>query len=112
MEFALEGTTQGCIFGRAGACTVNLPAPERYAVHKLLVFGERPLRQRTKATKDLLQVAALAAWFAASGQARAFNAAWRDLLSRGKGWRERAKQGHVALLKLAPEADLPELWRG
>ena len=111
MEFSLEGTTQGCVFGRTGACTVNLPAPERYAVHKLLVFGERPLRQRTKATKDLLQTAALAAWFAASGQARVFNAAWRDLLSRGKGWRTRAKQGHAALLKLAPETNLPALWR-
>ncbi|MGQ0511763.1 MAG: GSU2403 family nucleotidyltransferase fold protein [Betaproteobacteria bacterium] len=111
MEFSLEGTTQGCAFGRTGACTVNLPAPERYAVHKLLVFGERPLRQRTKATKDLLQAAALATWFADSGQARTFNAAWRDLLSRGRGWRERASQGRAALIALAPETDLPALWR-
>lgn len=112
MEFSLEGTTQGCLLGRTGACTVNLPAPERYAVHKILVYAERPVRQRTKATKDLLQAAALASWFAASGQSGVFNAAWRDLLSRGKGWRERAHKGHAALLKLAPDADLPGLWRG
>jgi hypothetical protein len=110
MEFSLEGTTQGCVFGRTGACTVNLPAPERYAVHKLVVYGERPTRQRTKANKDLLQAAALASWFAASGQAGAFNAAWRDLLSRGGGWRLRARQGRAALLAIAPELELRKLW--
>ena len=111
MEFSLEATTQACVFGRIGACTVNVPAPERYAVHKLLVYGERPLRDRVKAAKDLLQVAALATYFVQAGQAREFNAAWRDLLSRGRGWRSRAKQGHEALLKLAPELEQVSLWR-
>jgi hypothetical protein len=111
MEFSLEGTAQACVFGRTGACTVNLPAPERYAVHKLLVYGERPMAQRTKATKDLLQVAALASYFAQSGQARVFNAAWRDLVSRGRGWRSRARQGLAALVTLAPDLELNSLWR-
>ena len=111
MEFSLEGTTQGCVIGRTGACTVNLPAPERYAVHKLLVYGERPIAQRTKATKDLLQVAALASYFAQTGQAKVFNAAWRDLVSRGRGWRSRARQGLAALVKLSPDLELATLWR-
>lgn len=111
MEFALEGTTQGCVIGRTGACTVNLPAPERYAVHKLLVYGERPVAQRTKATKDLLQVAALASYFAQSGQAHVFNTAWCDLVSRGRGWRSRARQGLAALVKLSPDLELDDLWR-
>ena len=111
MEFSLEGTTQGCVFGRTGACTVNLPAPERYAVHKLLVYGERPVAQRTKSIKDLLQVAALASYFAQSGQTAVFNAAWRDLVARGRGWRSRARQGYAALLKLAPDLELQTLWR-
>lgn len=111
MEFSLEGTTQGCVFGRTGACTVNLPAPERYAVHKLLVYGERPVAQRTKSAKDLLQVAALASYFSQSGQAETFNAAWRDLVSRGRGWRSRARQGLAALVKIAPELELDVLWR-
>jgi len=111
MEFSLEGTTQGCLFGRTGACIVNLPAPERFAVHKLVVYGERPVRQRTKATKDLLQAAALASYFAATDQADVFNAAWRDLLSRGRGWQSRAKQGQAALLRLAPDVDISALWR-
>lgn len=111
MEFALEDTTQACVLGRTGACMVNLPTPERYAAHKLLVYGERPVAQRTKATKDLLQVAALVSYFTQNGQGSAFNIAWRDLVSRGRGWQSRAKQGRDALLKLAPELELKALWK-
>ena len=90
---------------------MNVPAPERYAVHKLLIHGERPIRERAKAAKDLLQVAALASYFTQEGQTREFNAAWRDLVSRGRDWRGRARQGLAALLKLAPELDQEYLWR-
>lgn len=71
MEFVLEGTTQGCLLGRIGACIVNLPAPERYAIHKLVVYGERPVSQRTKAS----QAPALASYFSLSGQSAVFNKA-------------------------------------
>ena len=110
-EFALQNTTRGCVFGNIGACTVNLPAPERYAVHKLIVYGERPVAERTKAKKDLLQSASLAEYFERSGQARTFNAAWRDALGRGPGWRKRALEGKKALLNLFPELDKPALWK-
>ena len=110
MEFSLEGTTQGCLMGRTGACIVNLPAPERFAVHKLIVYGERPVSERAKARKDLLQAASLADYFARTGQIKVFNAAWRDALSRGKGWRARALQGHKALLSLAPDVAVAGLW--
>jgi len=111
MEFSLENTTQGCVIGRAGACTVNLPAPERYAVHKLIVCGERPVSERAKARKDLLQAASLADYFLRSKQAKVFNAAWRDALSRGRGWRTRALAGRKALLVVAPDVDVPALWK-
>ncbi len=111
MEFSLEGTTQGCILARQGAALVNLPSPERYAVHKLIVYGERPVRERAKAKKDLLQAAALASYFHFTGSAKVFNSAWRDALSRGRGWRSRAKEGKKALLHTAPELEIPALWR-
>jgi len=111
MEFSLQDTTQGCVISRMGACVVNLPAPERYAVHKLIVFGERPITERTKSTKDLLQAASLIDYFANTGQSNIFNAAWQDALSRGKGWRSRAVQGMEALLRLAPGMDMPMLWK-
>jgi hypothetical protein len=111
MELSLAETTQACIIGRDGACTVNLPAPERYAVHKLIVFGERPPSERAKANKDLLQVASLASYFAETGRAKIFNELWREALNRGKGWSSRARNGREALLRIAPDLDLHSLWR-
>jgi hypothetical protein len=110
MEFSLAPPVQGCVFSNLGACVVNLPAPERYAVHKLIVYGERPVSERTKASKDLLQAASLASYFVQTGQAEVFNTAWREALGRGKGWRERAEQGKSALLRMVPELDQPPLW--
>lgn len=111
MEFSLEDPVQGCVFSSLGACTVNLPLPERYAVHKLIVYGERPVSERAKASKDLLQAASLASYFLANGQADLFNEAWRDALGRGKGWRGRAEQGRDALLRIAPDIADQSLWR-
>jgi hypothetical protein len=110
MEFSLEATTQACILSGGGACMANVPAPQRYAVHKLIVHGERPSSERTKAKKDLLQCASLAEYFLRSGQEKAFNAAWRDVLERGPGWRKRALAGKNALLREAPDLDVSALW--
>ena len=110
MEFSLEQTTQGVLFSNLGACVVNLPAPERYAVHKLIVYGERPVSERAKSTKDLLQAAALTSYFLVNDQAEVFNAAWRDAVGRGKGWRSRAEKGRKAMLRLTPELSDAALW--
>lgn len=110
MEFSLQDTTQGCVLGRDGACVVNLPAPERYAVHKLIVYGERPVSQRAKAGKDLLQAACLVEYFLETGRQAEFNMAWQDAVSRGKGWKTRAHQGMEALLHVAPDLASDGLW--
>jgi hypothetical protein len=110
MEFSLERPIQGCIFSNLGSCIVNLPAPERYAIHKLIVCGERPASQRTKSSKDLLQAASLVGYFLKNGRIDLFNAAWRDAICRGKGWRERAEPGRDALLRIAPHLSAGELW--
>ena len=111
MEYSLQNTTQSCVISNAGACIVNIPAPERYAVHKLIVYGERPISERTKSTKDLLQAASLISYFVNNAQSEIFNAAWQDALSRGKGWQTRAIQGKNALLKMALDLDIRDLWR-
>ena len=111
MELALLEPLQACVFSNLGACVVNLPTPERYAVHKLIVYGERPVRERTKATKDLLQAASLAGYFLETGQADVFNAAWQNALGRGRGWHARAQRGKEALMRIAPELDQAPLWR-
>ncbi|MHB8878801.1 MAG: GSU2403 family nucleotidyltransferase fold protein [Myxococcaceae bacterium] len=111
LEFLLEGTTQAALLSKAGACLVNIPAPERYAIHKLIISGERRPAERAKSAKDLEQTAALAQWHLLNGQAGAFNRAFRDALGRGKGWRSRASLGRRTLLKRHPELGAKALWR-
>ena len=103
MELALEDVTQGVLFNGRGAVLVNLPEPARYAVHKLLVFGERSGSYTTKARKDLMQAAALIAWFVAAGQFDEVRAIVRDVSARGPGWKKRLSQGLGALRSRATD---------
>lgn len=98
------------MLGREGAVIVNFPAPERYAVHKLIVHGLRPTEERTKATKDPIQAAALAQWHWNNGHQEQFAAAWADAVTRGPSWKRNAEAGRAALLKRYPELDVPQLW--
>lgn len=112
MEYSLEHTTQAVVLSREGAVTVNIPAPERYAVHKLIVYGLRTGTDRVKTGKDLAQAAALASWHLEHGQDESFAAAWSDAISRGPSWKKHATAGRAALLKRYPQLDRPELWPG
>ena len=69
-----------------------------------------PIARTHQGPEDLLQVISLTSYFLANGQAPAFNAAWRDAVGRGKGWRLRAEKGRAALMTLAPELSAKELW--
>ena len=105
LEFSMEAPIQLVLLASSGPIVVNAPAPEKYAVHKLLVHGERALTQRTKANKDLDQAAALISYFS-QNDADALQAAWQDLQARGEGWRKRAHAGLQALQRKYPALDL------
>lgn len=108
MEFSLERLTQAVLFDRNGAAVVvSVPAPERYAVHKLLVVGERSGAMRTKASKDLQQAGALFGYLLESGPDD-LHAAWRDAIGRGPGWRRRAAEGLAALRRALPDLPLAD----
>jgi hypothetical protein len=104
MEFSLEGMEQAVVFCAEGAALVNVPAPERFALHKLIVYGERTGAFRTKASKDLAQAASLIDYLAEHRE-DALGAALDDLLSRGKGWRSRFAVGAQALARAYPQLD-------
>ncbi|WP_374675761.1 GSU2403 family nucleotidyltransferase fold protein [Ideonella sp.] len=97
LEFSMEAAAPAVLLSRRGPIVVNMPPAERYAVHKLLVCGERPAAQRTKALKDVAQAATLVDYLG-THDPEALAAAWADLQSRGPGWRKRAAQG-VAMLR-------------
>jgi hypothetical protein len=97
MEFSLENIQQATLFDPTGRCVVvSLPEPARYAVHKLLIIGERAGRFKAKVSKDLAQAASLLAYFRMADP-EALRVAWADALERGPGWRKRALEGKRAL---------------
>lgn len=101
MEFSLENVEQAVLFCREGAVLVNVPSPERYALHKLVVYGERTSAFRSKSAKDLVQCACLLD-FLWDHRRESLEEALADMLTRGKGWRARLKQGAAALYKSQP----------
>jgi hypothetical protein len=89
---------------------VNIPSPARYAVHKLIVFGERDTASRVKGVNDIGQAAALAQWHLLNGLADRFREAWSDALGRGRGWKGRADEGRQARLARHPDLNDAALW--
>jgi hypothetical protein len=65
---------------------VHVPAPERYAVHKLIVSRRRP-KGLAKRDKDLRQVEALLEVLAPR-QPHEFKSAWDEAYNRGQMWRQ------------------------
>jgi len=102
IEYPLENVVQVAIFSAEGTGVVNVPHPARYALHKLLVYGERSGSYIQKANKDLAQAAALLAWFKIY-RPWEVEEAWQDRLDRGKGWGGRVAHGMKVLDRWAPE---------
>jgi hypothetical protein len=110
IEYLLQDVQQAVLFCTEGAVVCPVPHPARYALHKLVVAGERSASRATKARKDLQQAAALLAHFR-SGSLLDVRDAWDDLVGRGNGWTQRALRGRDALERLAPELALSD-WLG
>ena len=110
MEFSLEQTTQTVLLSGEQSVVVNIPAPMRYAMHKLVIMGEREEGFQVKIAKDASQVAALVD-FGLARTPSALRAAARDLMKRGPGWRKRAREGvnHVEVMHPAIAQKLKEL---
>ena len=108
MEYLLEDVQQAAVMGNEGAVLATVPHPCRYALHKLMVHGERPLAKAVKANKDLRQAAALLDWCRTRFELD-LREAWTDLVRRGPGWSTRAIRGRDALARTAPDLDFREL---
>lgn len=110
MEFSLENIQQAALFCPEGAVVVNLPHPARYALHKLLVYGERTGAFAAKGNKDIVQAGCLLALLK-ERRPWEVEEAWSDLSSRGKGWVSRACQGLHAVDRVFPSLGLND-WLG
>lgn len=102
MEFSLQDLQQTVVMSKNGAVLVNIPNPARYALHKLIIAGERGGNFVTKIRKDLWQAAALLTYLVDHAP-RSLGEAWVDLMSRGKGWRTRFEAGLQSMQGQLPE---------
>lgn len=107
MEFSLVQVQQAVQFCPEGAVVANVPHPARYALHKLLVTGERTGAFAAKTAKDIQQAAALLALLR-ERRPWELEEIWADLISRGKGWRERAQQGLAIMRNAFPDLELDD----
>lgn len=99
---SLENIQQAVLISTGGVVLVNVPHPARYALHKLIVYGEREGTFASKSKKDLHQVASLLAYYREQ-RPWEIDEAWSYLVSRGKGWLRRARQGVEALDRFYPD---------
>jgi hypothetical protein len=110
MEFSLLQVQQAVLFNQEGAVVVNVPHPARYALHKLIVYGEREGTFASKASKDLVQAASLLRYFKEK-KVWEIRAAYEDLINRGKDWVSRFERGLKAIEKTYPEIEARKLLR-
>ncbi|HSH08472.1 MAG TPA: nucleotidyltransferase domain-containing protein [Burkholderiales bacterium] len=110
IEYLLEDVQHAVVFSGDRVVLVNVPHPARYALHKLVVLGERKGAFATKSTKDLEQAASLLERLSETRRSDV-ERAWKNLSSRGPGWRSRARRGVDVLAKQAPELPVLRLLR-
>lgn len=84
---------------------INVPAPERFALHKLLVAQMRRAvpRNRVKAQKDLDQAAALIDVLL-TDRPDDLADTWRELRERGPSWRQKADRSRQLLPQATRDA--------
>jgi hypothetical protein len=81
---------------RGGGTLVNVPSPERYALHKLIVSQRRRREGAAKIDKDLMQAEILLDVLADSRKAD-LRDAWHELVARGPKWRQHVVDGIAAI---------------
>jgi hypothetical protein len=83
-----------------GGVLVNVPEPARFAIHKLIVSGEREAVMHTRRVKDLNQAAQVFS-ILLEDRPGDIRIAWKEIRSYGKGWVKRVQNGVAALKRLA-----------
>lgn len=88
LDYLLRETVEAAVLSRSGAL-VNVPAPERYAIHKLIVSTMRHTTGESaiKADKDLVQAGLLIDVLIAKRRTDDLAEALEEAAARGETWR-------------------------
>ena len=92
LDYLISHPVKGAVVD-GGGILVNVPQPARFALHKLIVSGEREVTAHSKVQKDLAQAAQLLTVLIEErpGDLRL---AWEAIKRQGTGW---VKRIHRAL---------------
>jgi hypothetical protein len=108
LDFLIHEPVHAVILHGSGIY-VQVPAPERYAVHKLILAMDRPAGI-SKRDKDLSQAAALITALAEK-RPEELKQAWEEAHERGPKWRKLLLEGMRRLVPLARDVLLKTLGR-
>jgi hypothetical protein len=108
LDFLIRDPVQSVLLHKGGV-PVTVPAPERYAVHKLIVSVSRKedVNGRQKSRKDLAQSALLAEGLEAERRLEDVGSAWIEAWDRGPQWRGALSQA----LRRLPDDDMARFGR-
>lgn len=102
LDYLIESPVRGAVVD-GGVVAVSVPDAARFALHKLLIAGERPAMMQTKREKDLSQAAQLLEVLQ-SDRPGDLGVAWEALAVRGKSWVSRVARSAAALERISPGA--------
>jgi hypothetical protein len=104
LDYLLKDTVEAAVLTRFAAL-VNVPSPERYAVHKLIISVMRRDTgdSAVKSDKDLVQAGILVEALVAKRRLDDLASALHEAAERGPGWKDRLKAA-TARLSDAPRA--------
>jgi hypothetical protein len=94
LDFLIYGAVRSVVLHGPGV-SVNVPAPERYAVHKLIISSRRndDAVGRAKSRKDVVQAGEIIVAMEMAGNAAVLADAFQEASERGPEWRRCLKLG-------------------
>ena len=96
LDYLIRDPVRSVMLQGAGV-PVTVPAPERYAIHKLIVAVQRTDGNKVKAAKDIMQAAELILALNGIGSHVELSEAWIEAWDRGPKWRDALRRGRSLL---------------
>lgn len=98
LDYLLKDTVDAAVLSRSGAL-VNVPSPERYAIHKLIVSTMRKATgtSAVKADKDVIQAGLLIEALISKRREDDLSSALEEAITRGESWRRSIQKASTRL---------------
>ncbi|MDZ4181208.1 MAG: GSU2403 family nucleotidyltransferase fold protein [Coriobacteriia bacterium] len=102
LDYLIDSPVRAAVVD-GGVVSVSVPDAARFALHKLIVAGERPAALQPKREKDLSQAAQILEVLR-EDRSGDLVLAWEALAARGKSWTSRVAKSVATLDRMAPAA--------